>query len=333
MRGFSPAGVHPRVGPAGDLGRPRRRRPTCFRPAEPKPLGRSGKLAARTVHGPLAGLPVQPADDSLPGEACSSSAGTGRGTRRACCSRAGGCWVQACSMRAVADLPAVLLPIALWSWSLGMAFRRASDVGWSLATIAFAGLGLTGADDLLGWKWNSQPDCASPPARHGGPFRHPRASRAAAPGRRPAGRAPFRGARPAAGGIHHRRRIRLARVLLQCRDGQPRLVPAPGIALALVTAVYLLPAWWSCAAPRGRGTTSTATSRFRSGVHEAPVTPRETGGWGAGSSDRRVQVPPPVFRIPAGCRVGGWGSMSAAARRGRRRRPGESGRRPDGRRG
>lgn len=237
-----------------------------FRPVEPGNRWLLGKLAARTVQGPVALVPVQPADDPSREKRFLerwNGAGHGEGVLLSGWRLLGSGVFDA----VVDDLPGVLVPIALLVlMSLGMAFRRASDVGWSLATIAFAGLCLGGAMNLLGWKWNLLNLTALPLLLGMGvdfgihillALRRQDGDRLAV--HRSVGRALLLAGSTTVAGF--------ASLAFSSNAGMASLgqVCALGIALALVTAVYLLPAWWACAAPRERGTTFDAAGRLRSG--------------------------------------------------------------------
>jgi len=151
------------------------------------------------------------------------------------------------------DLPRVLAPmLVLLVASLWLAFRGARDVMLSLVNLLAAGLLLHGVMTLAGWSWNLMNLMALPLLlgmgvdfsihiqlalrRHHGDLRLVRGS---------VGRALLLAGSTTVAGF--------ASLAFASNAGMASLgkVCAAGIACAMVTAIYLLPTWWSALAPRG----------------------------------------------------------------------------------
>ncbi|MSU64142.1 MAG: hypothetical protein EXS31_17410 [Pedosphaera sp.] len=153
---------------------------------------------------------------------------------------------------AVRELPRVLLPIGiLVVASLWLAFRRWTELALSLVTLVFSGLCLWAAMGVLGWDWNLMNLMALPLLLGMGvdfgihiqmALRRYNGDLIAV--RRSVGKALLlAGATTVAG---------FASLAFSTNAGMASLgrVCALGIALALMTAVYLLPVWWKACIDR-----------------------------------------------------------------------------------
>lgn len=204
-----------------------------------------GKFAGQTTNGPLALVLIRPADD--PGRAKEFLAGWPATAAGKHTILSGWELLGATVFDAVAsDLPVVVVPILLLVLAtLGLAFRRLAEVLWSLGTLAFSGLCLAGVMNLLHWEWNLLNLMAIPLLlgmgvdfsihillalrRHHGDVLAVHRS---------VGRALLLAGSTTVAGF--------GSLAFSSNAGMASLgqVCALGIFLALVTAVYLLPAWW-----------------------------------------------------------------------------------------
>ena len=146
----------------------------------------------------------------------------------------------------VRELPLVMTPIvALVLVSLWLAFRKFTDVLLSVATLAFSAVALQAIMDLIGWRWNLMNMMALPLLLGMGvdysihiqlALRRYDGDLAAV--RKSVGRALLLAGTTTVVGF--------GSLSFSTNTGMASLgkVCALGIALALVTAVYLLPVWW-----------------------------------------------------------------------------------------
>lgn len=153
------------------------------------------------------------------------------------------------------DLPVVLIPIAvLVLVSLALAYRGVVDVVWSLVALTFSGVCLTGAMSFLGWRWNLLNLMALPLLLGMGvdfsihillALRRQQGDVLAV--HRSVGRALMLAGSTTVAGF--------ASLSFSSNAGMASLgqVCALGITLALLTSVYLLPAWWTSIPSGGRG--------------------------------------------------------------------------------
>lgn len=152
----------------------------------------------------------------------------------------------------VSELPRLLIPILLLVvGTLWLAFRNLKEVGLSLATLVFSGVALGATMNLLGWQWNILNVMALPLLLGlGVDFSlHIQLALRRCHGdllevHQSVGRALLLAGSTTVAGF--------GSLAFSTNAGMASLgkVCAAGIALALVTAVYLLPAWWQASVRR-----------------------------------------------------------------------------------
>lgn len=224
-----------------------------FWPAETANRWLAGKLMARTVNGPIALFMIEPATNQAVAAQFVASIPAKVQDTGAILSG----WQLLGSTvfdLVVRELPWVLTPIFLLVLaSLILAFKSLTDVLLSLSTLVFAGLCLAAVMALLGWQWNLLNLTAIPLLLGMGVdfsihiiLGLKRSGGDVLATHRSMGRALLLAGSTTIAGF--------ASLSFSSNSGMASLgkVCALGIGLTLVTAVYLLPAWW-CAARKTRG--------------------------------------------------------------------------------